>query len=617
MKQRYQRVWYAVGIGVFIIGGILFSTVFVSEKPVNKSVTSLLKDEITTVHPQAYQPQHTVFGTVKQHGYATVHPRRDGIISDIYVDIGEQVTVGQPLASFFPQGVEGQSNSIIEQKSARVAQARVALETAQDLANETLKIARRDVVDKKSAFSEINNERLGSVQNQTSQKNLNQVRVAEQAVEKAKATLITAEETLLASQQDSGQQIAEKLEGLKQVEDQALSVSDEVTASLLNVFFDDTQINSKKSDFNFNDLSANYGALNTSTKTELERLFRQAITSSENSKDKVLQNSLELVKAAEAMIENSSSGSSLSQDTLNTKQGIIIALRTKALTAQEKLSKAQQSKNSKESSENEIIIKLEQFVNEQKEQVKSAEQSLELAKTALGESVENASESLLIQETTQNKKVLDAKKSLDVALADLQKERIASGHTQLLAPFSGMIVSRSINLGDRVSSANMVFEMTGTQNSLTKKSAIQIHFTLPESLFGSLQEGDEVQVRPQYENSFFKAKVEQISSQMHTSSQGYMVQVTPKENISLAHGSTVKIIFQDTSPRYYQLPATVIKRENSEAFIFVKTEEGVEKQFVEIRAIEGEFAQIMGNISEKTEVVTSFPDQFINKKTND
>lgn len=646
MRKRYQHRWYVLGLGILILGGILSYTVFFSQETKPQVSKDYEQKEIQTVSPQAYQPQHTVFGTVKQHGYAIVHPRRDGIISDIYTDIGDEVTAGQAIASFFPPGVEGQSSSLIEQKTARVAQARVALETAQALADETLKIARRDVLDKNNAFAEVTNTGTGVVQNQTSQKNLNQVRVAEQALVKAQASLQTAKETLSAAQADSGQQINETTETLTQAQEQAFSVADEARGSLVNIFFEESSTS-----FNFSDLSNNYGALSSSIKLEFERLLTLSFSEEVASATELLKKRLILVKSAEDMIKNSSSGTSLTQDELNTKQEKIIALRSKLLTAQEKLTKAQQAKNSKESSENETIIKLEQLVIEQEEQVKSAERNLDLAKTALGESVENAKETLKIQETTQNKRVAEAKKALDVALADLQKERIAAGHTQLLAPFSGTIAVRNINLGDRVTPADIAFEMVGTQNSLTRKSPVQIHFTLPESLFGALTDGDEVEVRSVYHSEYFTAKVEQISRQMHDKTQGYMVQATPVENINLAHGSTVKIMFQDQSPRYYQVPATAVKRERSEAFVFVKidpvieeetedvdnTEHGsankdhenmemesekdalpvVEKRLIEVRAVEGEYAQIMGDLSEDTPVVTSFPDQFINLQNND
>jgi glycogen debranching enzyme len=182
---------------------------------------------------------------------------------------------------------------------------------------------------------------------------------------------------------------------------------------------------------------------------------------------------------------------------------------------------------------------------------------------------------------------------------------------------------------------------------------------LPESLLGALNAGDEVQVRSAYSGHYFTAKVNQVSRQMHRKTQGYMVQATPVEEINLVHGSTVKISFQDQSPKYFQVPATAVKRNGVEAFVFVKkdpveevieaqeeetevnesTEHGsenmdteavqvvqeikkvqdpiVEKLFVEIRAIEGEFAQIMGNVSEDMRVVTSFPDRFINLQNDD
>ena len=68
-------------------------------------------------------------GRINSNAYAMVHPRREGIISDILVDVGDMVAKGQTLAVLLPPGVEGQG-------AANIARAYAALQSAQDgLAN--------------------------------------------------------------------------------------------------------------------------------------------------------------------------------------------------------------------------------------------------------------------------------------------------------------------------------------------------------------------------------------------------------------------------------------------------------------------------------------------------
>ena len=627
MLQIYQLRWYVSGVVILLFGGIVFYNISFDTKINHRAPVSSLVEELLTINPEAFQPEHTIFGTVIQHGYATVHPRREGIISDIYVDIGEKVRAGQPLASFFPPGVEGFSSSSIQQKTTRVSQARIRLQTAQDVANETLKIAKRDVVDKESAFAAVNNLSAKYSRNQTSEKNVNRIRVAEEVLSKDRVALQTASQKLEAARGDSDQKILEIAEILRQAEIQSVSIANEVTESVVNVFFDNTQRDFTKQNFNFNDLSTNYGALDNASRREIEKLLKDGLVEKEQTPQEALIESLMIVYSAEKFIKNTTSGSGVSVNALNAKQEKIISLRGKVLAAQEKLVKAQELEKTKVSSEHETIVQFEQLLIEKQAQVKSSERKLDLVKTELGESVENAKEYLQIQNVSQSKEISQAKIALDVAIADLQKEQVSAGHTQLLAPFTGTIAVRNMNLGDRVTSANTVFEMIGTKNSLTRKSAVQIHFTLPESLFYSINIGDEVKVRSVYGNKTFRAKVDQVSQQIHSQTQGYMVQLTPLEEMSLQHGSSVKITFTDESSRYYRVPSMVVKRDNSRAFIFILQEPDemsdlikdpiVKKVFVEIQAIEGEFAQIMGNLTLETQIVTSFPDTIINFIHND
>jgi RND family efflux transporter MFP subunit len=616
MKPFYQYFWYIFGAGILVIFFIIFSffSSSVSEMPKENMIENT---DITTISPKPYQEKHVLFGAVEQHGYAAISSRRKGIISDIYVDIGEKIEAGQPLAAFFPPGVEGQSSSAIRQKSTRLSKARSNLKTLLNLENESIKIAEQDIQDKKNALLYTTQQNTSLIQNQTSQKDIDQITLAQRILEKAKTSLQTAQDSLIAIKKDGQQKITKAMKHKEEVEKQTWSLVTEIRETLINVFFDDTQLLLERSSIDFQNLSSNYGSLHLESRQKLEQLFRNTGQKNSNLRT-VLHLHLELLATAEKVITNSSLGNGITQNTLNAKQNTIIQLRNTALAKQEKLTQAEENLKSIESSENEIILIYNQQITQKEEQIRIAKNNRELATSNLGTSLESATKKLTLLKSSSEQKIHNAQKAVEIAKADLQNAQIAAGHTQLISPFSGTLTKRNIHLGENIQEGNIAFEMIGTENSLSKKSSLQIHFTLPEKWLGTLKLGDEIQVQALYKNTLFEAKIDQISQQIDSISQGYMIQATPvQEDIHLPHGGHVKVIFHNTEPLYYEIPKMAVKRNKDAAFVFLQTDTGIQKHPVEIQAIEGEFAHVMTSFEEDAKIVTSFPDTLLNAQTYD
>ncbi|PIR49282.1 hypothetical protein COU79_05605, partial [Candidatus Peregrinibacteria bacterium CG10_big_fil_rev_8_21_14_0_10_54_7] len=86
-----------------------------------------------------------LIGTVLSHETANIYSRRDGIVEDVLVDIGDKVRKDQVVALLLPQGVEGQSAAMIGEKNAMKSQAEAEFRKAQVVADETLISARQEI----------------------------------------------------------------------------------------------------------------------------------------------------------------------------------------------------------------------------------------------------------------------------------------------------------------------------------------------------------------------------------------------------------------------------------------------------------------------------------------
>lgn len=74
-----------------------------------------MKMEIPTVNPVERKNANSLMlvGQVISNESAMIYPRREGIVKDIYVDIGDTVQAGEVIGTLFPRGVEGQADAIV------------------------------------------------------------------------------------------------------------------------------------------------------------------------------------------------------------------------------------------------------------------------------------------------------------------------------------------------------------------------------------------------------------------------------------------------------------------------------------------------------------------------
>lgn len=150
MKSLWNKnpiTWWEGGIyiAILVLAGSVKWIFFSSEE--NNFSFQKTEESYALVHPElspAFSTQK-LLGSIYSNTFAMIHPRREGIIKDILVDVGDTISTGQTIAFLFPPGVEGQGSSQIAKARAEFLTAQEALANAQNVSQESIGVAEKNL----------------------------------------------------------------------------------------------------------------------------------------------------------------------------------------------------------------------------------------------------------------------------------------------------------------------------------------------------------------------------------------------------------------------------------------------------------------------------------------
>ena len=156
MNKQISRIEIAIYIVLFMGAGFYMYNAS-SSNPTSGPSFSKQEKIYETIFPQISKTFSTqkLIGKVSSNNFAMIHPRREGIIRDILVDVGDEVKVGQTIAYLFPPGVEGEGASQIAKAKAELLTAQEELKNARAVEAESVEVS-----EKKLSQTQIN---LGNV----------------------------------------------------------------------------------------------------------------------------------------------------------------------------------------------------------------------------------------------------------------------------------------------------------------------------------------------------------------------------------------------------------------------------------------------------------------------
>lgn len=584
-KQKRKRI-AIVGVGTLCLALAFTFSVFAAMQkeviPETLIETGSASTEVQTVRPVLVSGSSSILllGSVLSHETANIYPRRDGIVEDVLVDIGDTVHKNQVVALLLSKGVEGQSAAMIAEKHARKSQAESDLTTAMQVAQETLINTRQQIKEKETELLIASREQAALVQRfSESEANITQMR--EQAFTAIQNSRQLIEWILLGSNSRTGIEI-QSTTLLK-----SLGIQDGSNASRYDAAYA---------------LNALYSAENEYVTASvlqkprvIDRLFSLALDG--------LSKTNTILQYTPA--QPSANGiDQLSYEQLADRLNKVLSVQDMVYKAKEKLEDARNSFQSLVSSEPELYRAYQQG-------------NFDAAKSntvqMLEEEIRSAQNGLYLTEANQQQVVERQKSMVNIANAMLQSEYVQSGHRQIRSPFTGTVSKRFIDVGQIVMPSMSAFELTGVPTSLAKKAKTEVQFGLPERLISAIDIGDTVLFFLQTDESTpYTAEVTRKSPQVDMQTHTITVQAKVPDSLNLSHGTSVRIRITDEKKPIFKVPSSTVKRRDDTNVVWVLDLENQKpiERIVSVIAEDGEFAEITGSISETSDIVLSAPALF-------
>jgi membrane fusion protein (multidrug efflux system) len=585
LKNLAQTSWAFAGKRPLLAGSsitlILFLFILAAAATANDPFPQSLAESgsnnvpVATMNPELVNSASTVvlLGTVISNETANIYPRRDGIVEDIYVDIGDAVKKGQVVALLLPKGVEGESAAAIARKKAEKSKMEVEYETTQNVARQSLNKTRQEIDEKRETLAAALREQEGMIQRLAlAAVNVEQMR--DQAFVTLRSARQTVERLLLGSNSRTDIRLQEQY------------ILPELGIIRRQTRYDIIPLFNVMKDLEDAYASGDDGekdATMTSLFAESQKVFPAMHT----------------LIASTGLTPIPMPGRGMSVDPADMTEEIHDA-QAMVLEAKEKWQNALLMMKELHESEPELASKLRGEVTE----ARSNEAKLLTAE------IKTMEEELSLVASEQEQMVRLAEQGVHIADAELRMETTQSGNRQILSPFTGIVAKRFIEAGQIVMPSDPVFELTNVPTSLAKKAKAEIQFGLPENLLSAVNVGDTVRFFRQSDGEeTYEAVVTRKSPQVDAETHIVMIQARIPENIRLPHRTSVRVRLADEDHPVFRVPATAIKRREDTNFVWILPKDSASPEAVTVSVLgeDGEFAEITGSITVESRIVLDSP----------
>jgi len=545
--------------------------------------------------------ERIVVGTVISNETASVYPRREGIVKDVLVDIGDTVQQGQVIARLLPPGVEGQGAALIAEKSALLHQAQLDAKNSQAVADSNLQAARQELEEKMTIY----------------QNTLNKKSAMVTQAKTVATTTVDNEEAKIASAQ---QVVVNETYALKQVVQETIAAINHGRLTAERAILGGS---TPPNDSPLQAVPFNVGLLASSDMRNRIMYDANALIKSETelssmADEQKISKVFDVAQEADELINNSITltrgtipNDSLSSSDINDLLRELNDIHTGFLDLRERLQNAQ---NDLEIAEK----KLSEAESEKEKNTEAAEKDLHVVAATqnadlqgFGAEIKTFEQKIELLKAEQRQTVDRDKSEVRVAGAMLQQELATNGNADIRSPFSGTISKRLINVGEMVQPGMVSFELVNVPTTLAKKAKREIQFGLPEDLEKALKVGDTVDFfLPTDEKTIAQAKVTRKSPQVDSETRLFTVQAKLDDALVIAHNTRVRVRISLGEQQVYHIPTAAIKREENNNFLWIMTPDLKEPQQLTVTVLneDGEFAEITGELNEQTMILLNSPE---------
>jgi RND family efflux transporter MFP subunit len=182
----------------------------------------------------------------------------------------------------------------------------------------------------------------------------------------------------------------------------------------------------------------------------------------------------------------------------------------------------------------------------------------------------------------------------------LEQARHELSQTRLVAPFTGRVVERMVNLGEHVTAGKACFKVVDF-------NPLRARLYFPEKDLQRVRVGQEAEITmDSHPGRTFAARVTLVNPIVDHHNGTFKVTLElPNPNEGLRPGAFARVRLETgTFENALLLPRRGVLTEDGESYVFVARGDSVEKVAVSLGAVENDTAQILSGISEGDRIVT-------------
>jgi multidrug efflux pump subunit AcrA (membrane-fusion protein) len=619
-------IW--VAIVCIVLLALVFGYNYISSQDSWKSESSSMsmeeKSQKTYKHTFPEQVTKSDFfrWSFIQNDVAGIYPRREALVKDILVDIGDSVVEGQTLALLFEPWVSGQAGSNIGLKS-------TMLDSSSRILADTKKVAAAKISEFESKITEKETlllETLNTYDVQISQAQNTYDTKAESldnTLEVEQKGLTTLEVSLEKSRNTKDEKLEEGKNNITQKETLLDSKVDELYTQIIPLVYIGEENEIEYESIRKGSLSQFFSVGDSNVKNtlvfEIQKFQDERYTLGTLEKYELLSNINRLLVLG---LENTSYSVGETDETI-VRSYITQAknYNTSLINQKEVYDDALTGLRVLEVSETEKISGVEQQIEEQKSKiqrvesdntlfitdnsVKLTESEKELQSQKLSAELDTLRKSKDLLVANENKQITSASNWVAIARADLNKEYVASWDYKIISPFSWTISKRDLEIGAMISPKGEAFRIAWVDNSLSRITKKEIKFYVPENLQDQIEMWQEVYFSASDEAKSFTGTIYRISPEIDPATRAITVQAKVDDSLSLSNKSSLRVTFTSETLTY-KIPTSSIYNKDERKIVYYKKDNGkLGVQDITIISDDGEFSLISWDFDTGLKVVTT------------
>ncbi len=531
--KKNTKIYIILFIILIIVSGVFY---------LYKGKKSGFDQEIFTVKKKDLIQKVNVVSQVKAKESINLAFQTSGRVNEINFEIGEKIEKGDVIMEL---------NN--DQLNASLSQKRASLQSAQAVLNKYKSSL-------KSAQFKLEELRKGSKPEE--------IKVYESKVEQAKASLKTAQSNLKQVKNKAEVEINNLYDDVDSILNNAFLEADDAINYQIDAMFKND--NSEKPELTFTTSNSQAKIDIKSKRPEITKVVNELENNIDNNstieKEQSLESSkenlIEIRKFLNRLRDALNSAVGLSDTTLTTYKSNINTARSNINTVISNIETQQQ------------LISSQKVVNENnietaQNRVSEAEENLEVAKNNLKLTQSGATEEQIkIQQSNIEQARLNIesqKATIQQTKAEIQSILTSIQETKLISPINGILVKKKVNIGEVVSS-NQIVALVNSEGQY------EIEANVPEMDISKVQIGDKAEVSlDAYKEEVFKAKVVEIAP-AETIIDGLTTYETTlyfiNENKKIKSGMTADVdIITEEKKNTLVVPGRVIIREDNKTFV--------------------------------------------------